>query len=163
MRQKFTFLILLPLVGAALQAQDNTSWDNLSKALKVGKRIQVVQKNFTSFQGRFSAISDDELAFEAEGHETKTIARSEILRVSSAGQRSRNALIGLAVGFGAGAAAGLAIRGNPDVGNAAAAFGIGALGAAGGLGIGAALPANRTLYRAPEPTQPNEVRVSELR
>ena len=149
MNGKFSMAVFLVLLFSPLHAQENTSWETLAKSLKAGKRISVTQMNLSSFQGKLVTISDDSLTVEAEGHQTKTVQRSEIVRVSLAGQRARNALIGLGIGVAAGAGIGLAIQGNPDVSSATAAAIVGVVGGLGGLGAGAALPANRVLYRAP--------------
>ena len=110
------FVLALSAIGAAtglpLRATErpaaNASWDNL-KTLRPGQEIRVVMKDVKSYQGEFQELSDGGITLrEAAGEQT--LARQDILRVSSGAQkhRMRNALIGAAVGAGAGLAIGAA-------------------------------------------------------
>ena len=154
------WLVMLAILVPALGAEENNSWDNLSKSLKAGKKIRVVRTNLASLEGKFVSISDESITIE-ETRQTKSIPRSEVFRVSLAGQRSRRAGIGAAIGAAsyAGAVA-IMYAAKRDVwdftaGETARFVVLGsALGAGIGAGIGAALPANRTIYRAPAPAPP---------
>jgi hypothetical protein len=117
-RARVLFLALaLSAIGAAtrlpLQAADpqaaNPGWDNL-KTLTQGQEIRVVLKDAKSYQGEFQSSSDDEITLRQPGG-GQTLARQDILRVSSKGQkhRGRNALIGAAIGAGAGLGIGAAL------------------------------------------------------
>jgi len=96
------------LLHAADRQPANASWENL-KALKPGQEIRVVLNNVKSYQGEFQALSDDGISLRQAAGE-QTLARRDILRVSSKAQkhRARNALIGAAVGAGAGLGIGAA-------------------------------------------------------
>jgi len=86
----------------------SSSWDNL-KGLRPGQEIRVVMNNVKSYQGEFESLTDGGITLRLAAGE-QTLARKDILRVSSKGQkhRARNALIGAAVGAGAGLVIGLA-------------------------------------------------------
>ncbi len=86
----------------------SSSWDNL-KSLTPGQEIRVVMNNAKSYQGEFESLTDGGITLRLAAGE-QTLARNDILRVSSKGQkhRARNALIGAAVGAGAGLVIGLA-------------------------------------------------------
>ncbi len=90
------------MTGFPLQAADRqpatASWDNL-KTLKPGQEIRVVLNDVKSYQGEFQALSEDGITLRQAASE-QTLARQNILRVSSKAQkhRGRNALIGAAVG-----------------------------------------------------------------
>ncbi len=76
----------------------SSSWDNL-KGLRPGQEIRVVMNNVKSYQGEFESLSDGGITLRQPAGE-QTLARNDILRVSSKGQkhRARNALIGTVVG-----------------------------------------------------------------
>jgi hypothetical protein len=111
------FLVLALLAACfstlAASGQDSkgrsSSWDNL-KSLTPGQEIRVVMNNVKSCQGEFESSSDDGITLRQAAGE-QTLARKDILRVSQKqGQNHqvRNALIGTAVGAGAGLGTGLA-------------------------------------------------------
>jgi len=132
-------------MGMAQSAKD--SWDNV-KQLKPGQQIRVVLNDAKSYTGQMGSVSDEGLVIRTGGGE-QTVARQNILRVSSQGKshRGRNALIGLAVGAGAGVVIGVA---SPEVGQGKCAQGscinaeaptlTGFVGAAAGTALGAVLP-----------------------
>lgn len=101
-------LMMVVSLGAAAPQADKANWDNL-KQLVSGQEIMVVLKDAKSFQGKFQSVSDEALVIRLATGE-QTFNRQSVLRVSSKGQghRGRNALIGLAVGAGAGLAVGAA-------------------------------------------------------
>jgi RNase P/RNase MRP subunit p29 len=129
----------------AQSAQD--SWDNV-KQLKPGQQIRVVLNDAKSYTGQMGSVSDEGLVIRTGGGE-QTLERQNILRVSSQGKshRGRNALIGLAVGAGAGVVIGVA---SPELGQGKCAQGscinaeaptlTGFVGAAAGTALGAVLP-----------------------
>ena len=149
------FLFLIPVFALAQQARD--SWDNL-KSLATGQQIQVVLNDAKAYTGQLHSVSDEGLVIRTGGGE-QTVERQNILRVSSQGKshRGRNALIGLAVGAGAGVAVGVA---SPELGQGKCAQGScfnaesaalgGFVGAAIGTGLGAVLPTGgwHDVYRA---------------
>jgi hypothetical protein len=109
-------LLVLALLAACFSTgtasgQDSkgrlSSWDNL-KSLTPGQEIRVVMNNVKSYQGEFESLSDGEIALRQAGGE-QTLARKDILRVSSKGQNHgvRNMLLGMLAGAGAGLVIGL--------------------------------------------------------
>ena len=94
------FLLLVPAFALAQSAKD--SWDNL-KQLGSGQQIRIVLNDARSYSGRFQSVSNDGLIVRMGGG-AQTFEQQNILRVSTRGKshRGRNALIGLAVGAGAG-------------------------------------------------------------
>ncbi len=145
----------------ALHAEEAKSrqanWENL-KRLAPGQQIRVVLKDAKAYTGQFHSLSDEGLVIRTGGGE-QTVERPSILRVSTQGKshRGRNALIGLAVGAGAGVIVGVA---SPELGqgkcaqgsciNAVAPTLTGFVGAVAGAGLGAVLPTGgwRDVYRA---------------
>jgi len=158
--------LVLTLLAACLSAgvasaQDLkgqfTSWDNL-KTLRPGQEIRVVLNDAKSYQGGLQSLSDDGITFrQATGDQT--LARQDILRVSSKAQkhRGRNALLGAAVGAGAGLGIGAAADHRSCTGGS---FGpcfpnlgkevLTPLGALAGAVVGAVMPAGgwHEVYRA---------------
>jgi hypothetical protein len=141
----------LPL-RAADPLPANASWDNL-RTLRPGQEIRVVLNDAKSYQGELQSLSDGGITLRQAAGE-QTLARQDVLRVSSKGQkrRGRNALIGAAVGAGAGLGIG-----------AAADHGCTQIGCVGNLGkevltpvgalagvVGAVMPAGgwHDVYRA---------------
>jgi len=86
----------------------SSSWDNL-KSLTPGQEIRVVMNNVKSYQGEFESLSDEGITLRQAAGE-QTLARKDVLRVSRKGQghRSRNTVIGTAVGAGVGLGLGVA-------------------------------------------------------
>ena len=111
-----------------------------------------------SFEGRFQGVSENALVLRLAAGE-QTLMRQDVLRVSTKdkSRRGRNALIGLAIGLGAGVVIGVA---SPELGqgkcaqgscvNAASVAVPGFVGAVVGTGIGAAIPTGgwHDIYRA---------------
>ncbi len=100
-------MVAVPLGAGAPQA-DKANWDNLKQLVR-GEEIRVVLNQAKSFLGSFQSASEDALVIRLTTGE-QTINRPSVLRISSRGHghRGRNALIGLAVGAGAGLAVGAA-------------------------------------------------------
>jgi hypothetical protein len=132
--------------GLPLAAQ---SWDRLSE-LRPGDRIRVLDTTGETRTGEFVSSTADSLSIRTRRAES-TLSRSSIRRVQVSGgkRRVRNLAIGAAIGLGLGLLAdnslGRYLRNEGlDIARPATyAVPIGA-----GAGIGAALPAYRTVYRA---------------
>jgi hypothetical protein len=149
------FLLLVPAFAMAQFAKD--SWDSL-KQLASGQQIRIVLNDAKSYGGRFQSVSNDGLIVRTGGGE-QTFERQNVLRVSTKGRshRGRNALIGLAVGAGAGVIVAVA---SPELGTGKCAQGscvdagtvsmVGFWGGALGAGLGAAIPTGgwHDVYRA---------------
>jgi hypothetical protein len=98
--------------GAA-SAQDSKGrsrrWDNL-KFLTPGQKICIVMMNVEIYEGKFKSLSDDGITLRHAAGE-QMLAHKDILCISwksAQSHQTRNALIGLAVGTGAGLGIGLA-------------------------------------------------------
>jgi hypothetical protein len=138
----------LPLRAADRPAA-NASWDHL-KNLRPGHEIRVVLNDAQSYQGELQSLSDDGITLR-QGAGERTLARQDILRVSSKAQkrRLRNALLGAAVGAGAGLGIGAAADHSQNCSQAG--FGpcfknlgkevLTPLGALAGAVVGAVIPA----------------------
>ena len=106
-------LMVLALLAACFSAapataQDSGSWDNL-RSLRPGQETCVVMNDVKSYQGEFESLSDEGITLRQAAGE-QTLARKDILRVSQKEGRdhqTRDVLIGLAVGAGAGLVIGL--------------------------------------------------------
>lgn len=132
-----------------LNARESTDWTVLQRTLQPGDKVRVVRTNLTSVEGRLAAITADGLIVD-EKVGPQTTAQQDVLQVSvNTGRRGRHMLLGLGAGFAAAAAIGIGVRANPDVGHAQAALTLGWMGAAAGLGVGAAVPTTRVVYRKP--------------
>jgi len=85
-----------------------SSWDNL-KNLRQGQKIRVVLSDAKSYQGELRRLDDRGITVQQAAGE-QTLARQDILRVSAKAQkhRLRNALLGTAVGAGGGLGIGAA-------------------------------------------------------
>jgi hypothetical protein len=144
-------------VNAAEPKSTQANWENL-KQLASGQQIRVVLNDAKAYTGQLHSVSDQGLVIRTGGGD-QTFERQNILRVSAQGKshRGRNALIGLAVGAGAGVVVGVA---SPELGqgkcaqgsciNAESAALAGFVGAVAGTGLGAAMPTGgwHDVYRA---------------
>lgn len=101
-------LIIAPRTIPAQSVLD--SWENL-RQLEAGQQISVVDARMKAVEGRFTAYSDDAIMLRV-GSEQVSVGRAEVASVKrrERSHRGRNALLGLAIGAGAGALAGV-IRG----------------------------------------------------
>ena len=148
-------LLLVPVFGLGECAQD--CWDDL-KQLAQGQQIRIVLNDAKSYTGQFQSVTDAGIVVRlATGDQA--FERQSVLRVSAQGKshRGRNALIGLAVGTGAGIIVGVA---SPELGqgkcaqgscvNAASIALPGVVGAVVGAGLGTAIPTHgwHDVYRA---------------
>jgi hypothetical protein len=135
--------ILFCVVGipcATFAQSSQTLWQNLS-TLRAGQKIKVIEKDATTknaktVTGTFASVSETALTLHQKGLE-RVIQRQDVRTVKLMGisHRLRNALIGGAVGAAGGAGVGAASWENRGF---AGGKGIGAaVGAAIGFGIGA--------------------------
>jgi hypothetical protein len=152
---------MVPGFGLAQPLQNN--WDNL-RQLGPGQQIRIVLNDAESYTGQFQSASDERLVVRTGGTD-QTFERQNVLRVSTRGtsHRGRNALIGLAVGAGAGVIVGVA---SPELGQGKCAQGscvdagtvsiLGFWGGVLGAGLGAVIPTGgwHDVYRAA--TKPKE-------
>ncbi len=136
-------------------AADETGWSNLQQ-LRVGQRIEVVQMNLKSLQGTFLRFSEGVISLRVKKQEV-AVQREDVFRVSlrEKSKRLRNALIGLAIGAGAGvAAAEISVRTDQPIARFRGEYRSIAytvlvpVGLGVGAGIGAAFPGYQTIYRA---------------
>ena len=157
-------LLALPLVEAkALQeaqppAEPGISdWNNLQQ-VRVGQKIEVVDTNLKRLKGTFLSFSEEAISLRVKKQEVG-VQREDVFRVSlrEKSKRLRNALIGMAIGAGAGVAA-IEICAQASSGflpcagqdfRAVAYAVLVPVGGAVGAGIGAAFPPGyQTIYRA---------------
>jgi len=148
--KKTTMLLLLCVVPLGLMARDSrlNSWDNL-KQLQPGQKIEVVDMKWKSLKGKFVSFSEESISLQV-GNDQVSVERSNVLRVNSGhSKRGRNALIGLAIGAGAGLAVGAVL--DSQATGEFKDFGVllgPPIGAGAGVGIGAAFAGYQTIYRA---------------
>lgn len=151
-----TLICVLAIPCVSPSQSKRSAWENLD-SLRPGQKIQVVDSNSARHSGTFSGVSDDAIRLQSANGE-ETIQRVSVKRVvlRDNGHRTRNALIGAAIGAGAGAAIGpighhQGSSQNPNgtlikPGQAAAA-GTVIGGVLGGV-VGALLPSRSPLYQA---------------
>jgi hypothetical protein len=150
MRRLLILACLLGTAPVALAQTDRGAWESLD-GLRPGQRIEVVETSLKTHKGTFVAVSAEAIQLHGSAAD-ESIKKADVMRVTSLDKshRLRNALIGGAVGFGAGAGIGAAVHSSRDSffpRSAAAGFG-GVLGLAGGAAVGAAVPSHPTIYRA---------------
>jgi len=156
-----TVLMLGSIGISAVYAKEAKSpqanWDNL-KGLAPGDDIRIVLNDTKSYGAKFQSLSDEAIVVRLVTGE-QTFERQNVLRVSTRGKghRGRNALIGLAVGAGAGVIVAVA---SPELGTGKCAQGscvdagtvsvVGFLAGVLGAGLGAAIPSGgwHDVYRA---------------
>ena len=152
MMREVIMSLLLAAVPVLASAQDReASWENLQQ-LRVGQRIQVVEKDLKKHDGTFTGFSEESIALRV-GQDDVGIRRENVLRVSNREEthRGRNALIGAVTGGVIGLAWGAVIRSTVDFDDRDLLIPMnGALGAGVGAGLGAAIPGYETVYRAPK-------------
>lgn len=140
-------LLLVPAFGQSQQAMD--SWDNL-KQLRSGQKIEIVDMKMTSFKGEFVSFTDEAIVLR-DGKTEQSVGRADVLRVTvrDTSHRTRNMMIGAAIGVGAGLAITipLEVQQSNEGNSLAGAMAVVTAGLGGaGLGLGA-IPGNRTIYR----------------
>lgn len=146
------------LMAAALAAGQTgeQSWDNLGQ-LGAGRRIVVVDMKLKTVEGVFTGYTEEAIGLRVEGGDV-SIPRASVYRVSlrQDPRRGRKALIGAAIGAGAGLAA-AAIRGatyHEEGETGVFALVYTPIGAGIGAATGAVWPAGKvTVYRAAAPAR----------
>ena len=148
------FLMLwLPLLVSAQDAR--ASWNNL-KQLQAGEKIEVVDMKLKSFKGTFLSFSEEVISVRVKEDDV-VIERAKVLRVTDRehSKRGRNMILGVAIGAGAGLAAGILIdEGVRHVSGEGGSYLFAPVlaGAGAALGALAGLPSGyRTIYRAEVP------------
>jgi hypothetical protein len=156
--------LLAPFFSAGVANGQSSSWDSL-KSLRPGQEIRVVMNNLKSCRGRFKSVSDDGITLRVAAGD-QTLERKEVIRVSwkSPDHQSRNTLLGVVAGAGAGFGIGAAANNviwshvNCDEGpecspppNPHWEIILTSIGFLAGAAIGAAVPTGRwyEVYRAP--------------
>jgi hypothetical protein len=160
---KTLFLIcVLALSGVSLAENPQTSWTTLS-GLQTGQSIQIIEKSSKKHSGTFLSVSDTAISIQVAAGE-QSIQRQDVRRVdlTKNKHKTRNTLIGVAVGGGAGAVIGAVVGAATHKGCSSQSFcfdiitagelaGIGAAvgfvggGIAGGV-VGAFVPSHGTIY-----------------
>lgn len=152
------FLLAIGLIVSASGAErPDANWEKVNQ-LRRGQTVRVLCSR-QAWTGRLTKITEEGLTLDVGGTEKKA-ARSEVIRVQSQ-SRAKSALIGLAIGAPAGVGFGYAIghRSNLKSGEMGPAVGFGAaLFAAAGAGIGALVPAWKTVYEASPPPDGSSAR-----
>lgn len=148
MRGPITSLLFLTFIPALAFAQAGEgSWKNLQQ-LRVGQKIQVVEKGLKQHNGTFIGFSDESISLRV-GNDQVGVRREDVLRVSNRQQSKRlqNALLGAVIGAGAGLGVSLVLLSKGDflAGETLGMFV--PIGAGGGAAIGAAIPGYQTIYR----------------
>jgi hypothetical protein len=144
----------LAATAAVQQAKPIANWANLNQ-LVTGAEIRVTLANGNTLRGFMQRVTPESLAINATTSQ-ETLSRQDIRRVAlkRPGHRGRNTLIGLAIGTGAGLAAGAGVDSQRRPGDWLPNFGkavFSPLGALIGTVVGVALPTGgwREVYRAP--------------
>lgn len=147
MRYSLIVVLILSFLCVPISQAQHARWQDLS-TIRPGTKVDVVDQHLRKQSGKFVGFSDTEVTLQSEG-KTVAIARDEVYRVTVAGRRKRNTLIGMAtggaIGLGLGAAAVIAYRGDLSE---ATALGTAVFGAGIGAGIGAVVPPNSTVYQS---------------
>jgi len=149
--KKLLVTVLVFTMPPGLWAQNNqTDWQQLSQ-LQSGERIRVVDSSHKKHSGAFSSFSDQSIILRAETGE-ETIPRENILAIthSKRSHRLRNVAVSGLVGAGVGTAVGYG--GRPDwcwCKTQQYTRVTAALGFLADLALGALIPTDQTIYRAP--------------
>jgi hypothetical protein len=146
--RKILFVICVLGTSCTASAQNNAaSWQNLN-ALRVGEKIQVLERNSTKVSGTFLDLSDGTISVQQEAG-SQAIQRQDVLSVKlmKNKHRLRNAFIGAGIGAGLGAALGGATN-NGFVSRGVFAAGVGAAFSVPGAVVGALVPDHTTIYNA---------------
>lgn len=146
----FLALVAMAPQVAAAQGKDKHNWDNL-KRLAHNQQIQMVLTDAKTYRGEFQSFSGEAIVVRVASG-VQTFARNDVLRISARGKRhsKRNVLIGTAVGFGVGMAAGAAICASDSCSSGAELSILGLVGAPLGALAGYVAPTGgwHDIYRA---------------
>jgi len=141
-------LVAVPVVASA-QARE-ASWENLQQ-LRVGQRIQVIEKDLKRHNGTFLSFSEEAISLRIENDDVG-IQRENVLRVSNREKthHGRNALIGAGLGFGVGALMVGVLGPKEHSADSLSVWWIvgGPIGAGAGAAAMSAIPSYQTIYRA---------------
>ena len=143
LRTLVLFAIAIPLLGQ--------SWDNL-KALKPGDQVQVIDTSGQQQRAAFAAVSATAITLETRtGQVSIDKARVHGVKARSSAVRTRNIVIGAAIGIAIGATIDqtLGVRLRNESGESEGARAITYIAPAGVMGALRAFPAYRAVYRAP--------------
>ncbi len=136
------------LVAASALLAAEGSWTDVV-ALPPNEKIQVVKRDKKSLHGEVVRADADQVTLTVGG-QAITVAKADVVRISRAAGRKRNALIGAAIGLGASAVVGGLLQTylNNETGNGDQALAA-SLAVGGGLGaaIGASQIHFQTIYR----------------
>ncbi|MBX9602949.1 MAG: hypothetical protein K2X35_18235 [Bryobacteraceae bacterium] len=147
---KFFTLVLFTLGIAAAAEPEVTTWDRVT-ALRPGTKVEVIHGNLKRLQGQVVRTSAADIT--VQGSATpETVAKVDVVRVSTIeNSRKKRALLGLAIGAAAGAAAFVvgANAGDVDIRRDLIAGAGGAAGGGVGALVGAATGGPKTIYRRP--------------
>ncbi len=153
----FSLLLVATIFSISLPAQEpgEHSWENLQQ-VRVGQKIEVVDTNLKKLKGTFLSFSEEAISLRVKKQEVG-VQREDVFRVSlrEKSKRLRNALIGLAIGAGAGvAAAEIFVRTDQPIARfrgeyrSIAYVVLVPVGLGVGAAVGAAIPGYQTIYRA---------------
>ena len=144
----------LAATATAQQVRRIANWANLDQVV-AGTEIRVTLANGKTLRGFMQRVTPESLAINATTSQ-ETLSRPDIRRVAlkRPGHRGRNTLIGLAIGTGAGLAAGVGVdsqASHSDWFPSAGKVVFTPLGAIIATVVGVALPTGgwRDVYRAP--------------
>jgi hypothetical protein len=147
--RKSSFLICVLGLSCVSWAQGNrASWADLS-GLRAGQKIQIVDMNSKKHSGTFVNVSDTAISYqEAAGEQTIQKQDVRSVKLMQDKHRLRNALIGGAVGAGAGAGISAASWENHGyLGGRGVGAEVGAvIGFVGGAFVGVSLPSHKMNY-----------------
>jgi hypothetical protein len=144
--RKILFLICVLGTSCTLWAQNNpASWQNLN-SVRVGEKIQVVERNSTKISGTFLNISEWAISVQQEAG-SQAIPRQGVVSVKLMKNRHRlrNTFVGAAIGAGAGAAIGAAWNNGFIARGVVAAVMAGVILVPGAI-VGALVPDHTTVY-----------------
>jgi hypothetical protein len=119
--------------------------------LRIGQKVEVVDAKMKPHQGEFLGHSADFVRLRVGTNEV-SVARADVISIKNreGARRGRNALLGLVIGAGVGAAVGLIGGKTYHEGGETGVFMLvwTPIGAGVGAGVGAALPSRQTtVYR----------------
>ena len=141
------FLVLVPRLGFA--RGNAGSWDDL-KQLRVGEKIEVVDKNLKSVKGTFLRFSPDSISLNS-GKQEIAVQRADVVRVTvrDISKRTRNMLLGSGIlgGITLGAAY-IPLAASSNEGNSCGVCVVTIVAGFGGGAAFGAIPGSRTVYRA---------------
>ena len=141
-------MMTMMMTAVVAMAADSSDW-SLLKRIAPSQEVVVVKTGMKRITGQFAHVSETCLEVSTSTGTIK-LQRDEVMRVTTLGSRgrkmTRGAIIGAAVGLAAGLGMTLATGGADGLGLFVTG-GNTALGAAIGLGVGAAIPAGTTVYR----------------